>query len=85
MKPTAWIGQPGGSITLSEQMGCVSCPMMGVSVTPLYTQDDIDSAVLVEREACLSAVRGVMLTDHSYNTWKRCIKAIKIRSEAPND
>lgn len=33
-----------------------------------------------EREACLAAVRGVMLTDHAFNTWKRCIKAIKLRA-----
>lgn len=55
------------------------------NVSPSTLQQFADQVAADEREACLSAVRGVMLTDHSYNTWKRCIKAIKIRSEAPND
>lgn len=36
--------------------------------------------VAVEREACLNAVRGAMVTDHGLNTWKRCIAAIEKRS-----
>jgi hypothetical protein len=40
----------------------------------------IDKAQEIERDACLAAVRGVMLTDHAFNTWKRCIKAIESRA-----
>ena len=53
---------------------------------PLFEGDEtnryavlIAEAMRIEREACLAAVRGVMLTDHAYNTWKRCVKAIKLR------
>ena len=42
----------------------------------------ITSAVIAERQACLSAVRGVMVTDHGLNTWKRCVAAIEKRANA---
>ena len=49
------------------------------------TQDILDAYDLgaqAEREACLAAVEGVMVTDHALNTWKRCVDAIKKRSNA---
>lgn len=45
------------------------------------TPDIVDQIIMKEREACLAAVRGVMVTDHAFNTWKRCIKSIERRSE----
>ena len=45
-------------------------------------RERLEIAVLTEREACLKAVRGVMVTDHGLNTWKRCVAAIEKRSNA---
>lgn len=39
-----------------------------------------EAAQKIEREACLAGVRGVMVTDNSRRTWKRCIEAIEKRS-----
>lgn len=39
-------------------------------------------AATAEHQACLSAVKGVMVTDHGLNKWKRCVSAIEKRSNA---
>lgn len=46
----------------------------------LGVEEFVSFAQEVERAACLSAVKGVMVTDHSRNTWKRCVNAIEKRS-----
>jgi predicted Zn-dependent protease len=39
------------------------------------------AGVWSERDACVKAVDGVMVTDHGLNTWKRCVKAIRARGQ----
>ena len=45
-------------------------------------RDVVRRLVAAEREACLAAVRGVMVTDRGLNTWKRCVAALEKRSNA---
>lgn len=81
---TIWIrGELLAWIAGAPETRRADAPLRGIPEEgdePLYDQKALDAEIKKEREACLAAVQGVMVTDHGLNTWKRCVSAIEKRN-----